>query len=152
MLAIFFKPKINIKLPSPGVWTGNGQGHKVVKSSQKLQERERERESSWMKIAGFWVPKVHFSGLERPLWQTGVMSPEGGAHLHQPQRGRSRNPGATWGTCWPLPKQGNAWSHRGHFWCWQPFQEGRRESGAHTKTCNVLSANTIFQKARSLNV
>ena len=77
MLAIFFKPKINIKLPSPGVWTGNGQGHKVVKSSQKLQERERERESSWMKIAGFWVPKVHFSGLERPLWQTGVMSPEG---------------------------------------------------------------------------
>ena len=50
MPAIFFKPKTNIKLPSPGDWTGNGQGHKVVK---KPQVRERERESSWMKIAGF---------------------------------------------------------------------------------------------------
>ena len=41
MLAIFFKPKINIKLPSPGVWTGNGQGHKVVKSLKKEKEKER---------------------------------------------------------------------------------------------------------------
>ena len=75
-----------------------------------------------------WFPssKGPFPGLERPLWQTCVMPSERGAHLHQPQRGRSRNPGATWGPCWPSPKQRNAWPQGGHFWCWQPFQASRR--------------------------
>ena len=101
-----------------------------------------------------WFPssKGPFPGLERPLWQTCVMPSERGAHLHQPQRGRSRNPGATWGPCWPSPKQRNAWPQGGHFWCWQPFQGERWGSEAHTKTCQCTICNKNFQKARSLDV
>merc|ERR1712108_29828 len=72
----------------------------------------------------------------------------GGAHKHQTQQGRSRNPGATWGPCWPLPKQGNAWSHRDLFDAGNHFK-GKEEILKHTqKHVNVLNATTISNKPR----
>merc|ERR1711974_153522 len=72
----------------------------------------------------------------------------GGAHQHQPQQGRSRNPGATWGPCWPLSKQGNAWSHRDLFDAGNHFK-GKKEDLKHTqKHVNVLSATTTSNKPR----
>merc|ERR1712121_559663 len=80
-------------------------------------------------------------------WQTCVMPSERGAHPHQPQRGRSRNPGATWGPCWPSPKQRNAWPQRGHFFEEDNHFKGKDENLMHTqKHVNVPSATKISKK------
>merc|ERR1712121_95631 len=71
--------------------------------------------------------------------------------MGQPQQGRSRNPGATWGSCWPLPKQGNAWSHRDLFDAGNHFK-GKEENLKHTITCQCTICNNNFQQAQSLDV
>ena len=121
---------------------------KVKKQSkQSITSRMRE-EKERVLSENIWFPssKGPFPGLERPLWQTCVMPSERGAHLHQPQRGRSRNPGATWGPCWPSPKQRNAWPQGGHFDAGNHFK-GKDEDLKHTqKHVNVLSATKISKK------
>merc|ERR1712208_239197 len=53
--------------------------------------------------------------------------------------------------CWPLPKQGNAWSHRDLFHAGNHFK-GKEENLKHTITCQCTTCNNYFQQAQSLDV
>merc|ERR1712001_506055 len=53
--------------------------------------------------------------------------------------------------CWPLPKQGNAWSHKDLFHAGNHFK-GKEENLKHTITCQCTTCNNYFQQAQSLDV
>ena len=104
-----------------------------------------------MTISGFWVPKVQF-----PVWRDhcGRLA---SCHLKgsPPTPATTREKQESWGhmgTMLAIAQAGECLVSQRPFWCWKPFQGERRESEAHTKTCQCTICNNNFQKARSLNV
>merc|ERR1712055_875089 len=51
-----------------------------------------------------------------------------------------------------IAQAGECLASQGPFSCWKSFQGERRNSEAHTKTCQCTICNNNFQQARSLNV
>ena len=110
----------------------------------------RKRES-WVKISGARVPKVHFL-----VWRDhcGRLA---SCHLKgsPPTPATTREKQESWGhmgNMLAIAQAGECLVSQRPFWCWKPFQGERRESEAHTKTCQCTICNNNFQKARSLNV
>ena len=86
MLAILgFQIKLQIKLPSPVVRTGNGQGQKVVKNFKKEGERERVADKNT------WFSEFQrFKSSEFLIWRDHCGRPAS-CHL----KGRSQAPATT---------------------------------------------------------
>ena len=124
-----------------------------VKSSQKSRKRMRESTGKWYSVfEGCWNPSW-VPDLERPLWQTGVMSLEGET------TDTSHNRGEAWflrpnedhfGQC---PSRGMLGLSP------RPFDAGNHSRGkeeilmhTHKKKCQCTHCKNNTQQAQSLDV
>ena len=152
MLAILgFQIKMQIKLPSPVVRTGNGQGQKVVKVVNNFKNEGGERESpEWKYLVPEFQRSISWSGettvadMCHAIWKGSPPTPA-----------TKREKQESWGhmgTMLAITQAEECLASRRPFWCWKPFQGERWGSEAHTKTCQCTICNKNFQKARSLDV